>query len=170
MTATTERAKNGYSAPTGLDISLIEPARHGKYSPNLYAFLRARKNSSQLRLARVFVDKSDVEYLGFLDDTGCLIGARLSQVLCYGEKATVVSYCGAEKWQERVNFWAEYVADGRCAVDRAHTMPFIGSEHRWRIAGEHRDCQWCGKASQTLTRTEEKVSVERWSLVTGTAS
>jgi len=162
MTATTERTKNGYSAPTGLDIRLIDPALHRKYSPNLYAFLNARKNSSQLRLARVFIDQAGVEYLGFLDDTGCLIGARLTQVLCDGAKTTVVSYCGAKDWRELPDFWAQYVADGRCAVDRAHKMPFIGSEHRWRVAGESRDCLWCGKVSQVLKRTVAEVVTQQW--------
>jgi hypothetical protein len=162
MTTTTERTKNGYSAPTGLDISLIDPALHRKYSPNLYAFLRARKHSSQLRLARVFIDQAGVEYLGFLDDTGCLIGARLTQVLCDGAKTAVVSYCGGNKWRELTNFWSEYIEDGRCALDRAHKMPFIGSEHRWHVAGGIRKCLWCNKASQVLKRTVKEVVSESW--------
>jgi len=165
MTEKTARTKNGYSAPTGLDLNLIDPARHPKYSPNLFAFLKARKNSSQLRLARVFADERGDEYLGFLDDTGCLIGSRLLQVLSFGASTAVVSFCGSHGWTERETFWAEYIQDGRCAVDHSHTMPFVGSEHRWHVSGERRDCQWCGKASQVLRRTVQQVVVESWETV-----
>lgn len=162
MITKTERTRNGYSAPTGLEVERINPALGKKYSPNLYEFLTARKNSSQLRLARIFIDTDGTEYLGFMDDTNCLIGARLTQVLCYGTKAQVLSYCNTGDLRERVGFWDEYIADGRCAIDREHKMPFIGAETRWRVVGEQRHCQWCNKATQTLQRTVKQVTVESW--------
>ena len=162
MTTKTSRSRNGYSAPTNLDVERINPALGAKYSPNLYEFLVARKNSSQARLARVFVDTDGTEYLGFMDDTNCLIGARLTQVLCYGDKTQVLSYCSTGDLREREGFWDEYIADGRCALDREHRMPFIGSETRWQVAGEERHCQWCNKETQVLQRHVKQVTVETW--------
>jgi hypothetical protein len=148
------RQPNGYSLPNGLDLSRIAPQAGFRFSPNLHAFLA--KHTSLAWLARVFHDKSGLAYLGFIDDTGQLIGARLNQVLSMGVKTTLCSYYG--EWTERVAFWDEYVADGRCAIDREHVVSYVGSETRWRTHGDCRSCIWCNKMTQKLRRwTETKV-------------
>lgn len=154
--STLEKDANGYSLPNGLDVASISPHLGFKYSSNLHAFLV--KHASQGRLARVFVDNTGVEFLGFIDDTDQFIGVRLSQVLSMGRKASVVSYCALGALTERTAFWAEYLADGRCAIDRAHVMPYVGSETRWHTHGDGRSCVWCNKVTQKLRRwTETKV-------------
>lgn len=154
--STVEKTANGYSLPNGLDVASISPHLGFKYSPNLHAFLV--KHASQGRLARVFADKSGIDYLGFIDDTDQLIGARLSQVLSLGRKATLGSYYTGGNWTERPSFWAEYLVDGRCAIDREHVVPYIGSDTRWRTDGDCRSCIWCNKVTQKLRRwTETKV-------------
>lgn len=154
--STIEKDANGFSLPNGLDVACISPHLGFKYSSNLHAFLV--KHASQGRLARVFVDNEGVEFLGFIDDTDQLIGARLSQVLSMGRKVSVVSYYSLGALVERTAFWAEYLADGRCAIDRAHVMPYVGSDTRWHTAGDCRSCTWCNKVTQKLRRwTETKV-------------
>jgi hypothetical protein len=170
MNTTIARGANGYSLPNTLDISLIAPQRGSKYSPNLYDFLKAKKSTASM--ARVYSDKEGTLWIGFFDDTDSFIGQRLSQVLSYGKKSNLGSYSHigghnafVDELTEQVNFWDEYVADGRCALDREHDMPFIGSDTRWSISGETRHCKWCNKASQRLRSWTETVTRQRWETV-----
>lgn len=156
---TIKKDPNGYTPANGLDLDLIAPDKGFKYSPNLYKFLR--KHASQARMARLFIDSTGVRYLGFIDDTDSLIGVRLNQVLSMGTKAQVYSYGTLGLLTEHEAFWAEYVADGRCAIDREHTTHFVGGETRWRTVGDCRSCMWCGKMTQTLRRWTETKVVQR---------
>jgi hypothetical protein len=157
--ASIKKDPNGYTPANGLDLGLIAPNCGFKYSPNLHRFLK--KHASLARMARLFIDSTGVRYLGFIDDTDSLIGARLNQVLSMGTKTPVFCYSTLGVLTEHESFWAEYVADGRCALDREHTTPFVGDQTRWRTAGEHRSCLWCGKMTQTLRRWTETKVVER---------
>jgi len=157
-----KKGPNGYTLPNDLNLDDISPKNGVRYSPNLHAFLK--KNLNWANLARLFRDSEGVEYLGFIDDTDCLSGARLSQVLSYGAKTQVVSFANPGPLTEHESFWTEYVADARCALDRDHTMHFMGSETRWKVVGDERHCQWCGKVTQTLRRWAETKVIhhERW--------
>jgi hypothetical protein len=149
---------------TGVDLSAFDPKRGGKYSPNLYAFLMAPRNKSLAVRARVFQAADKCLWLGYMDDNGSLIGARMSQVLCYGRKVEVFCHVNVGPLQEVTDFWQQYAQDGRCAIDRAHTTAFLNDDTRWSQKGSTRHCQWCRKVSQRLTRTEQVkvVTDERW--------
>lgn len=152
-------AKSTYT-PNRLNLAEIHPNNHPKYSPNLHAFLGSPRAKHILRLGHVYKDATGTMWLGYLDDTNSLIGARLSMVLCYGRKAQVFSHCALPKLQEVENFWEQYVADGRCAIDREHTAYFIGDESRWDVLGNLRNCRWCGKAKQVLRHWSKTTTVE----------
>lgn len=147
--------------PNGLNLADIAPARGAKYSPNLHAFLSSRSGRSIARFGRVYADKTGSLWLGFFDDTASFIGAKLSQVLCYGAKADSFSYCGMRELREVEGFWTAYVQDGRCAIDREHKTYFLGDDTRWQTHGQERSCLWCGKHSQVLKRWTETVQVEK---------
>jgi hypothetical protein len=165
--STIVKAANGYTLPNGLDVASIAPHLGEKYSPNLHEFLL--KHPSQARMARVFLDGEGTAYIGFIDDTDQLIGARLSQVLSMGRKTTLGSYYMPRDWTEHASFWAEYIADGRCAIDREHVVPYIGSDTRWRTTGDCRQCLWCNQVTQKLRRWTETKVVEREAWETASA-
>lgn len=147
---------------TGLNIAALNPKNGVKYSPNLYAFLTSRRQSGLAPRARVYLDRDDVMWLGFFDDTDSFIGARLSLVLCYGAKQEATCPVNLGPLREVEDFWAQYLEDGRCAIDRAHKSCFINDDSRWRVEGQTRQCLWCHKASQRLVRREETVVRENW--------
>ena len=154
-------------ARTSLDQALdaISPRRGPKYSPNLHAYLSARKGGLTPRMARLFEDREGTLWLGFPDDTGAFIGQRLSLVLCLGARAQTFSYEDLGPLAERTTFWGEYLRDGRCAVDRTHRVAFVGSDTRFETRGDIRSCLWCGKAKQAFRRYSGNPSGGVWNLV-----
>lgn len=148
--------------PNMLDLSAIHPRRGDKYSPNLHKFMALRSHTLFGRYGRIYRDQDDVLWLGFIHD-GDFIGARLVAVLCNGAKEQTGCYSPSRLGLNEVaDFWQRYQADGRCAIDTAHTMHFIGDESRWEGDEEHRTCKWCGKASQRRERWQELVDRNRW--------
>ena len=141
----------------GLEIEQISPSKGEKFSPNLYRWLKKQRTSWALRVYR---DTDNTLWIGMLD--GCeLIGTRLIGVLCNGAHENTAA------WQnihavEVPNFWANYVSGGRCAIDIDHSMRFINDESRWKVLGDHRECQWCGKASQHLVRQSNIIETTEW--------
>lgn len=139
----------------------IRPENDAKFSPNLYAYLR-KCSGTFLARVRVFEEADGTQWIGYLFD-GDLIGARLSQVLCYGAKVQNFSFSRvAERLQEVEGFWEQYAQDGRCALDRKHLMYFAGDASRWSVNGTTRQCQWCSKAAQRLVRQEVVTHKESW--------
>lgn len=141
----------------GLDIEQISPGKGAKFSPNLYLWLKKQRTSWAYRVYR---DTDSYLWIGILDGRE-LIGAKLIGVLCNGVKE------GTAAWQnihavEVPNFWANYVSDGRCAIDSEHAMWFINDESRWEVDGDQRVCQWCLKASQRLVRKSKVVETQEW--------
>lgn len=147
---------------TGLNIASLHPRHGAKFSPNLYAFLTHRRQAGLAPRARVWLDGDQTMWLGFFDDTDSFIGARMSQVLCYGARATVTCPVNLGPLHEVADFWAQYLQDGRCAIDRAHQSCFVNDDSRWHASGNMRHCQWCGKASQRLVRREVTQVHESW--------
>lgn len=144
----------------GLDVSLIEPECGTKYSPNLYQWLTSTRNKNRVWTLRVYRDTEGTLWIGMLDERE-LIGSKLIAVLCKGAREETAA------WQhidavEIPGFWDRYTADGRCAIDADHTTGFMNDETRWRVSGDTRSCQWCGKHSQTLNRWTEQVQREEW--------
>lgn len=132
-----------------LNLEAIHPSRGPKFSPNLYKFLANRRRSAALPLMRVYEAKDKTLWLGYFDDD-CFIGNRLMQVLCYGDKSETFAYVRMQDLVEVPNFWQNYAAIGRCAIDPEHKHAFVGDDTRWSAQGDHRSCQWCGQAHQRL--------------------
>ena len=137
-------------------LSDVDPRKSIAFSPNLYRWLR--KNRSM----RLFADRYEaegVEYLGFLDDGGFLIGSRLWGVLCNGggERTWAFSHLGMGAIHRPL--WADYLKRGRCAIDPNHEHHFI--DDRYIVSGKTRACQWCGHVQrrEIYTVSEKR---ERW--------
>lgn len=153
------------AAPNGLTVSAIAPRQSAKFSPNLYRWLTARSNVRAARNSHVYSDADGALWIGEKWDDGCFSGSRLNAVLCNGPTEIRGSYersyfvAGLVQVQ---TFWERYMADGRCAIDVAHTTAFIGEDSRWRVQGDSRSCLWCGKATQTMRRWTEAVERSEW--------
>jgi hypothetical protein len=129
-----------------LDLALIDPARGAKYSPNLYAFLRKRRSSGVLRRSSVYRDVKGTLWMGFIDDLGSFNGVKLERTLLDGAKTDILCYADLGPLTRIDNFWAQYVADGRCVFDRAHKVHFVGNDTRYSVQGGVRSCRWCETA------------------------
>jgi len=146
---------------TGLKLDSLKPERGAMFSPNLYAFMTSSRNIRGFApRARVFQDRHKDLWIGYFDDTGMFVGARLSRVLCVGAKAEITCPIDLGPLAEVQGFWNRYVEVGRCAIDQDHTMCFIGDGGRWSEAGDgkERQCTWCGYRQRLFT---EMVTVER---------
>lgn len=149
------------------DVAAIHPSKGAKYSPNLHSWLTKRGKNHRTWTSRVFSDKDGTLWIGMLD-LGDLVGARLMQVLCNGAKTETACWVNLGPLREVPDFWERYTAAGRCAIDTAHSMYFVGDDTRWRTAGDHRECLWCGSHSQKLRRRIESVVRSEWEPVTAT--
>lgn len=144
----------------GLDLRLIKPQRGDKYSKNLHRWLISEDNKHRAWAMQVYRDNDGILWIGMLDGRE-LIGSKLIAVLCNGAKETTAAWQNIDA-TEIPDFWARYVADGRCAIDPAHEMFFINDSARWNVLKDTRSCQWCGKHSQILKRWTEHVQREDW--------
>lgn len=150
----------------GLILAEIAPEKHPKYSPNLYKWLTKRGRKYRAKTSRVYADEEGALFIGMIDQ-GLLIGQRLNIVLSYGSRAESVCFVGRMVLTQVDGFWQEYMADGRCAIDREHKASFIGGDTRWLADGDSRSCQWCGKHHQVLRRWTEQVQRSAWVNDTG---
>lgn len=151
------------------DRELLEAAtRQGdKYSPNLRQWVMSwnRRMCKTVvgPVPNVYRHHDGSLWVGYLDDfDGSLIGARMMSILCEGRKAKTFCNIGVRNPELVADFWSQYAADGRCAIDREHKQWFIGDDTRWKIDGDTRQCVWCGKATQRLKRWTEEVQREKW--------
>ncbi|MCK9394266.1 MAG: hypothetical protein M0Q44_01580 [Methylobacter sp.] len=64
--------------------------------------------------------------------------------------------------REVPDFWNRYTDIGRCAIDQEHKIYFVGDDTRWRTAGDHRECLWCGTHAQRQLRWVEPVDRSAW--------
>ncbi len=150
--------------PNGLDIKAINPKNAKKYSPNLFKFMTNPNKKIIAEYAAVYSDKQGVLWLGYRDEDSWFMGARLMAVLCNGRRCDVFAYppVMGSKLVEVAGFWKRYVADGRCAIDKAHDMYFMNDQDRWTMKGNRRSCNWCGKVHQKKVRFVKKIKCERW--------
>jgi len=133
-----------------------------KYSPNLARWI-ARQQRSTLGELKVFRDLDGVRWIGWVDDEHWFIGCRLMRCLSMGAKAETGAF--AQKLGELTpepDFWDRYNAIGRCAIDEAHAISFIGDEGRWSVDGDTRHCLWCGRHTQHLDRWTETTEHTCW--------
>lgn len=145
----------------GLDVRAIDPRRGAKYSPNLYRWLTKRGQTRRAAVDRVYRDLDGSLWIGHFAGED-LIGQRLMTVLCNGARVDSACWVTLRGLIEVEGFWARYMADGRCAIDTAHAMSFVGDDTRWSVHGNTRDCLWCGKVRQVLARWSETVVREQW--------
>jgi hypothetical protein len=150
--------------PNNLNLKNINPKNGDKYSPNLFKFLTSNRRKVAATYGRVYRDKQGVLWLGFRDEEDWFMGARLMAVLCNGRKEETFAHPPAmgRALVEVRGFWGRYVRDGRCAIDKAHDMDFMGDKRRWSIKGNFRSCQWCGRIRQKKERFVKRVASERW--------
>lgn len=143
----------------------IHPRKNPSYSPNLHKWLvRWSKNQPQSLLPEVWRDKHGMLHIGFQsrspderEDCG-FIGVRLNAVLCSGVQANNergwFTNLGPGNMTKLDDFWPQYIAKGRCAIDTEHKTSFIGGDNRYTTADDVRTCTWCG--AQHRVRVEVK--------------
>ena len=148
-----------------LDIAAVHPKNGDKFSPNLWRWLNKRDHRKNARLnSLVYRNKAGSMHIGHLDDDGWLLGSKLIRTLTEGPKAGYFAF-PPDQWTLIPDFWERYMRDGRCAIDEAHTMGFIGDDLRWKTEGDTRGCQWCGNHRQVLRKWIEPVERSRWESV-----
>ena len=149
----------------GPDLEAIKPVGPGKYSPNLYKWLKAQPRPD---LIKVMTDTSNGNLMiGHVDNIGdgpWLHGARLMAVLCEGKKTRSFAYAIGKHFPfvEIPDFWERYTAEGRCAIDPEHERCFTGDETRWHQHGDIRECLWCGNRTERLETWIEPVQRQTW--------
>jgi len=121
--------------PNNLDLKLINPKNGDKYSPNLYKFLTSNRHSIAAIYALIYRDSQGVLWLGYRDEEGWFMGVRLMAALCSGRRADTFAYPPkfGQTLVEVKGFWMRYIRDGRCAIDKAHDMYFVGDKTRWEV-------------------------------------
>jgi hypothetical protein len=119
-----------------IDLKLIDPKRHEKYSPNLFRWLRKWKKESRSTFGHlgVYVDKDGREYVGEMRDAEWLHGSRLGTILCDGGRAMVFACAPSFGFKPVQGFWDRYVEIGRCAIDTKHNTSFQNSDGRYLIS------------------------------------
>lgn len=127
----------------GLELGSIRPEAGEAFSPNLFKFLKARPDVAAV--GQVYRDRNGVLWMGY-EDRPYFIGVRMMEVLCRGRKAQTGAFATLWPMQIVEDFWKDYAAVGRCAIDPGHREHFLGSE-RWvtkEANGRMRTCAWCG--------------------------
>lgn len=150
------------------ELKKIKPNVSGKFSPNLYRYLKAHpryatealvyrhQDDGQLWLGIIDQDKHEHEHLWFS-------GARLLDFLCNGVKCQTFAHPDVANHLRLVpEFWEQYGRMGRCALDAEHSIVFIGDAKRWKYEGDRRYCQWCLQHTQTLTKESKTTEIEHW--------
>ena len=148
-----------------LDLKAIRPGK-SKYSPNLYKWLMHRNHKRRSTQSMVYSGHGHL-WIGSVDEDGWFYGARLMAVLCNGSKEPGGAYADTESFTRLDDFWEQYIADGRCAIDREHEVRFLNEDDRWEVSedGQTRTCLWCGKVTQYLDTWEETITRSRWTNV-----
>ena len=136
--------------------------RADRYSLNLWRWLRKhRKHPLFVAIStreRGPYDPKRTQpgdiYIGLGDlDQGWLHGARLSEILCSGTKASEWAFPPAYKFELIPYWWQGYIAGGKCFIDPEHLLYF--DKERWDEApdGKERACIWCCNHQQYLHTT-----------------
>lgn len=147
-----------------MNIEQIIALQGDKYSPNLCKWLKSPRNRrSPLGMPRIFSDKDNALWIGWIDEGEWFIGCRLMRCLTVGSKAEVGCWTfPPSDLTEKADFWADYAMIGRCAIDPAHNGWWQNSDTRWQGDGDVRHCLWCRNHTQNLHRWTEQVERERW--------
>jgi hypothetical protein len=156
-------------------LDQLDPSCSPSFSRNLHRWLKEfRRDGIPNHVYRVTEDSKLAEKFGAGElmigfamsgapDDADFCGARLSMVLCEGEKAQCWCFPGTMSSLVMVpDFWANYLRVGRCAIDPAHETYFSGAA-RFDEQADTRTCLWCG-AKQHKQRTQRIVYDEIWVL------
>jgi hypothetical protein len=141
--------------------------RKDRLSENLMKFVRKNRG---IRLFVAFAtegketyDASKTQasrlYIGFWEmDDGWLHGARLSEILCEGARASTWAYPPKMRFIEVSGWFDRYAEGGKCVVDPEHRL--YHDRERWQEDGDIRRCLWCGDHQQVKHRYQ--VEREEW--------
>jgi hypothetical protein len=146
-----------------ITLSDIDPAKHGRYSPNFAAFLKKPRNRIYREhgyIATKLLNGRPILFFGFHDD-GDFIGANLTTILCNGAKTVTYSFPDGKSYRKQEGVLEAYVKIGRCAFDPQHSEHYLHSEGRFVTTGSRRTCTWCG-AVLTRVTTKRLVLDEHW--------
>ena len=152
---------------------MVRPSgRNDKFSLNLYKFLK--KHGEHYREVYFspwdcITGKMDVVYsqnktvassiyIGFLDEDGYFMGARLTEICCNGAKTKTWAY-PPKDFTPIVDFWERYSENGKCVIDPEHT--FYYQKDRYELGGSLRACKWCGRIER-LRIVDRVVKDEVW--------
>jgi hypothetical protein len=139
-------------------IPLVDPALSPKYSPNLHTWLKHNKN--RYPNVDVAVGGGGGMYVGAMRSHGWLSGENLHMVLCGPGNGHIHFLVPGLKLVP--DFWDRYIRNGRCVIDPAHKVSFIGIETRWQVSGSARECLWCGSHVQVKLDWTETVEHSEW--------
>ena len=131
----------------------ISPFHHEKYSANLHKWLtRYAKDfpTAQVYRATSGGVKGDLAVGICVQDK--LEGTLMHRILRNGAtdtRPTELPY----KWELVPNFWKDYRAIGRCAIDIKHTWSMQNATSRFKVSEDKsvRVCQWCFKSFEKKT-------------------
>ncbi len=157
-----------------LDLSAIAPREDGKYSPFLWKWLKKHQRHQVFHLLKDRIDGSPVQlgpmgwkrvrniWIGDVDSWfigGNSLGAIITgQARGHGWALPWhnIGYCEITE-----EFWAAYIARGRCAWDPDHFLHMIGDERRFTTIGGTRRCEWCGQWQEARVRKTVRIKRER---------
>jgi hypothetical protein len=144
-----------------VSIGLIGPRNGGRFSPNLYKWIKSHSNHEMLD---VYKSDDSTLYIGYEPEGGFFTGSKLIEVLCQGKSASSWAFAMSSIGPLNIGegFWDEYERIGRCAIDTNHDMNFVSSDGRWSIVGKTRYCMWCRECTQTLREWQEMVDRSEW--------
>ena len=156
-------------------VSMRPPRRADKFSLNLFKFLKKHGlNYWEICFSpcNCITGARDVEYsekstiaqnlyVGFLDEDGYFMGARLSEIICNGAKTKTWAHPPKKAFVPVPDFWERYVEHGKCAIDPEHTLYF--PKNRCTENGSLRVCKWCGRVERAIV-TEKTIKQKTWEL------
>lgn len=158
-------------AHASLRLEDIDPGKAISFSPNLYAYLRARGHfyGEGGTPEGVYVVQSGAMPADAYKPGSLMIGfpsgedfygTPLMAALGRGAKAERMAYPIGKQVHLLRGFWDRYLKVGRCAMDPLHIEPFF--ENRFGEAKGIRTCLWCGKKKQNVlhSSTDHDVSWE----------
>lgn len=144
-------------------LTSIDPKKQGeKYSENLHKWLKKHRN---VPLFVAFSEVSDLNgkpvyhnpnktqcnqiYIGYGDmNDGWVNGAKLSAIITNGTKAQSWAYSAALKFTPLNDWFTQYQVQGKCLIDPSHLF----YPERWDSEENTRQCKWCEKKEQRITR------------------
>lgn len=154
-----------------------------KYSSNLYKFIRKHEFKELKAYAPQwsmldgsfkpfdFDNPCDGEiYIGHKDDTGWLVGRRLTDILCGLSKwKEMYCYCPGPFYDNMIEitdwFWAGYEREGRALWDVHGKRHMMGDEGRWTYVGNTRKCNWSGRwYEKNITKRQKTERTVDWEL------